>query len=153
MKTLLGVLFIAAGIGAVVYAFANVDRMAEVPGGANTIGGAAMAFVVLVPTGLAFFLRSAVLRAHAPEWDRPASPGPAVDGLIPGMRYRVAHLIDAFSGNAFRSGDEVRFVRRDYRPSVGGYTYVFETGSMYLHEDADAEAIAALSTYLQPVST
>jgi hypothetical protein len=74
-----------------------------------------------------------------------------VYGLVSQGTYRVIRPIIDCYGAVFVPGEELTFVRRDYLPYHGGHTIVFETRSMYLQDETNADILNGLDLYLQKI--
>lgn len=71
--------------------------------------------------------------------------------LIPGRRYRVLRdFLDYYQG-AFTAGQILTFRHRNFLPYHGGHTIEFEEQNIYLQEDANADVLQDLESYLEPL--
>jgi len=71
--------------------------------------------------------------------------------LQQGYAYRVRMDFSDFYGGHFSEGAILIFQKRDYLPYHGGHTIHFAEQTLYLQDDANADILQDLWTYLEAV--
>jgi hypothetical protein len=76
-----------------------------------------------------------------------------VHSLLPGHVYCVGQAMADHYANAFRPGENLRFIERHFLPYDGGHTIVFACTDgrerrMYLQEEDESDILANLDAYL-----
>jgi hypothetical protein len=74
-----------------------------------------------------------------------------VKDLRAGRPYRVIRSFDDYHGGRFEAGERLTFRKWDYVPYHDGYVLEFEERDVHLHGEQNADVLARIWAYIEPV--